>query len=292
MNLIDQLCNRITAVTGSDFVLDSHHSIGGGCINTAYRLDGNNESYFVKINQNNLLHMFEAEAAGLQAMADTRSIRVPQPVDHGVIDGHSYLIMEYLPLGGHGSSDLLGEQLAQLHRNRHAQFGFSCDNTIGSTPQPNTPENDWVSFWQQQRLGFQLQHARQKGYGGPLQSEGEKLLELVPAFFTDYRPQPSLLHGDLWSGNYSYTQEGEPVIFDPATYYGDREADIAMTELFGGFGSSFYSAYNNAWALDAGYSTRKILYNLYHIINHLNLFGGGYKGQAESMISRLLSEAR
>ena len=239
-----------------------------------------------------MLDMFVAEAAGLQAMADTNTIRVPRPVCHGVADGQSYLVLEYLPFGGSSSARALGELLAAMHQHSSGRFGFDIDNTIGATHQDNTPDDDWISFWQQRRLGFQLQLAGKNGSGSNLLNAGEKLIDSIPQFFTTYQPQPSLLHGDLWSGNYSYLVNGEPVIFDPATYYGDREADIAMTELFGGFGSGFYDAYNNAWQLDAGYEVRKTLYNLYHIINHFNLFGGGYLGQAESMTSRLLAELK
>jgi fructosamine-3-kinase len=166
------------------------------------------------------------------------------------------------------------------------------DNTIGSTPQKNTPRQDWVAFWREQRLGYQLQLAARQGHGGALQRQGEQLLEYLPDFFTDHRPQASLLHGDLWSGNYSIDSQGQPVIFDPAVYFGDREADLAMTELFGGFGAEFYAAYNSSWPLEPGYAVRKTLYNLYHILNHLNLFGGGYLSQAQRMIQHLLAEVR
>ena len=130
--------------------------------------------------------------------------------------------------------------------------------------------------------------AAQNGYGGQLQRLGEKLMDSLPAFFADYTPQPSLLHGDLWSGNHAYLQNGTPTIFDPAIYYGDRECDIAMTELFGGYDTDFYAAYRSAYPLDAGYATRRDLYNLYHILNHANLFGGGYARQAEQMMQKLL----
>ena len=292
MSLADHIAQHIATVTGGDFVSTGQQSMGGGCINSAFRLDGKGISYFVKTNSANLGYMFEAEAAGLEAMADTNTIRVPRPVCFGTAHNHSYLVMEYLPFGGGSDASLLGKQLAAMHRHSSDRFGFHVDNTIGSTPQKNTPVNDWTGFWQQSRLGYQLGLARQNGCGSYLIDQGEKLIELVPAFFSDYEPAPSLLHGDLWSGNYSYIASGEPVIFDPATYYGDREADIAMTELFGGFGSDFYAAYNNAWKLDPGYSVRKTLYNLYHIINHFNLFGGGYLGQAESMAGRLISEVK
>jgi fructosamine-3-kinase len=147
-----------------------------------------------------------------------------------------------------------------------------------------------VSFWRTQRLQFQLELAAQQGHGGRLQSQGEKLLDAFPALFAGYSPQPSLLHGDLWSGNYAFTRAGEPTIYDPAVYYGDREADIAMTELFGGFGADFYAAYQADFPLDAGYGVRKTLYNLYHILNHLNIFGDSYRSQAYRMMDTLLLE--
>ncbi|OOY41228.1 hypothetical protein BOV91_12580, partial [Solemya velum gill symbiont] len=166
-----------------------------------------------------------------------------------------------------------------MHRKTADAFGWNLDNTIGSTPQLNDWNKSWINFWREQRLGYQLQLA---GHQGSLQRQGEKLLESFHLLI-DHAPQPSLLHGDLWGGNIGYDDSGNPVIFDPALYFGDREADIAMTELFGGFGREFYAAYNAAWPLDAGYPIRKKLYNLYHILNHLNLFGSGYLGQAEGM---------
>jgi len=288
MDLIQGLAREIATATGGDFVCTNHQPIGGGCINTAFRLDGNSASYFVKVNSAQQHDMFAAEAAGLEAIANTHTIRIPAPLCHGVIGEQSYIVMEYLQTGGKRNDALLGEQLAQMHRDTADSFGWERDNTIGSTPQINTPDNDWVSFWQQRRLGYQLKLAKQKGYGGTLQSEGEKLVERLAAFFTDYQPKPSLIHGDLWGGNHAFTESGAPAIFDPAVYYADREAEIAMTELFGGFGADFYAAYNASWPLDDGYKVRRKLYNLYHIINHLNLFGGGYKAQAESMISQLV----
>ncbi len=146
-----------------------------------------------------------------------------------------------------------------------------------------------MTFWRERRLGFQLQLAAENGYRGQLQRLGDKLLDAMPAFFDGYAPQPSLLHGDLWGGNHAYLADGTPVIFDPAPWYGDRECDLAMTELFGGYGADFYDAYRASYPLDAGYAVRKELYNLYHILNHLNLFGGGYARQAEQMMQRLLT---
>ena len=153
----------------------------------------------------------------------------------------------------------------------------------------NTQTEDWIEFWREQRLGFQLNLAKQNGASLSLYNKGTELLNNLYVFYSDYTPQASLLHGDLWSGNYGYLKEGTPVIFDPAVYYGDREADIAMTEMFGGFPDEFYSAYNQEWPLDKGYRQRKKLYNLYHILNHFNMFGGGYAMQAENMIEQLLN---
>ena len=222
-------------------------------------------------------------------IAATDTIRVPIPITHGSAGEQCYLVLEHLELDSRGNSRLLGEQLARLHRCEAQRFGFAQDNFIGTTPQPNPWTDDWVTFWREQRLGFQLRLAADNGYGGQLQSLGEKLMDALPAFFANHTPQPSLLHGDLWSGNHAFLADGTPTIFDPAAYYGDRECDLAMTELFGGYPADFYAAYRATYPLDAGYATRRELYNLYHILNHANLFGGGYARQAEQLMQRLLA---
>lgn len=267
--------------------------IGGGDINDSYRLEGRDGScYFLKLNEVQRLPMLEAEAAGLAALAATHSVRVPQVITHGNVEGRSYLVLEYLELRAHGDARLLGEQLAAMHRHTAHNFGFAQDNFIGSTPQPNAGGDNWVTFWHEQRLEFQLRLAAQNGLGVELQRSGEKLLQVLPAFFDGYAPQPSLLHGDLWSGNHGFLHDGTPVIFDPATYYGDRECDLAMTELFGGYPADFYAGYQAAWPLDAGYKFRRDLYNLYHLLNHANLFGAGYVERAQGRIERLLAMIR
>jgi protein-ribulosamine 3-kinase len=292
MSMWNEIARQIEAATGEPFGPVEHTPVGGGCINTAYRIADGRRSFFVKLNSPDLADMFAAEAEGLQEISASHSVRVPEPVCWGVGDGSAFLVMENLPIGGRGDTAQFGRDLAQMHRRTRDRFGWHRDNTIGSTPQPNTPSPDWVEFWRKERLGFQLELVARQGHRGALQKKGDQLMAALPALFGDHRPEPSLLHGDLWSGNYAFTTDGEAVIFDPAVYFGDREADIAMTELFGGFGSQFYGAYNEAWPLAPGYETRKILYNLYHILNHLNLFGGGYGSQAESMMGRLLSELR
>ncbi len=288
----DPIAQQIQAATGKPFTLVQAVSVGGGCINSAYRLEGSEAVYFIKLNRKERLPMFAAESSGLEEMFATGTVRVPRPICHGVSGTQSFLALEYVDLRSAGGAcdPLLGQQLASLHRIAQANFGWHRENTIGSSPQPNTVHRDWIGFWRDCRLGFQLKLAETQGFGGKLQREGEKLMECLPAFFEAYQPKPSLLHGDLWGGNYASDVTGLPVIFDPACYYGDREADIAMTELFGGFGKGFYAAYADAYPLEPGYTTRKTLYNLYHIINHLNLFGGGYLSQATQMMGRLLSE--
>lgn len=275
------------------FAIESRAEVGGGCINTAYRIQAKGLSCFVKVNRADKAAMFSAEAAGLEEIARTRTARVPRPVCHGANEEASWIVLEYLELRPADDQAMraLGRNLARLHRVTRDHYGWDRDNTIGSTPQINAPADDWVAFWRERRLGYQLRLAASNGHGGRLIANGERLIEKLPAFFAGYSPPPSLLHGDLWSGNAAMEAGGEPVIFDPAVYCGDREADLAMTELFGGFSRSFYDAYRSEYPLDAGYATRKHLYNLYHVLNHLNLFGGGYGTQAERMIEQLLAGA-
>lgn len=290
MILLNVIAQHIADKTGSRFVISHTRPIGGGCINQAMSVSGESARYFVKLNQADRLSMFESEADALNELAAVAALRVPQPICSGLAGHQSYLVLEYLELTGRINMEQLGRQLAAQHRHRAAHYGWWRDNVIGSTPQRNTHNPDWVDFWRQHRLGYQLNLAASQGYGGELQRLGEQLMARMPGLFSTYQPSPSLLHGDLWAGNAAALAEGTPVIFDPALYYGDREADLAMTELFGGFGGRFYAAYHEAWPLDAGYPARKTFYNLYHIINHLNLFGGGYQRQALDMMRQLLAE--
>lgn len=267
-------------------------SVSGGDINSAYKLQAGQQIWFIKLNRANLLDMFVAEAAGLKALANTNTVKVPEVVCSGVFEQYSFLLLNYICLSplNPASLSLFGEQLAALHSQTQPYFGWQQNNTIGSTPQSNTAHTDWVSFWRTERLEKQLQLAANKGYKGVLQTQGQKLLTKLDDFFVDYHPQPAFLHGDLWAGNAAQDTLGNPVMFDPACYFGDREADLAMTELFGGFGKNFYAAYHASYPLDTGYIVRKTLYNLYHILNHLNLFGGAYLSQSQGMIAGLLAE--
>ncbi|MCW8988400.1 MAG: fructosamine kinase family protein [Gammaproteobacteria bacterium] len=295
MSIWVKIEQEISTSIESDFQLKKHSSVSGGDINQAYRIDGligqETARFFIKLNKKNMLDMFEAEAAGLDEIEKSRAIHVPHVICSGVVENQSYLVLENLSLGAgaRDSATHLGQQLALMHKTTSPQFGWSRDNTIGSTRQINTCAGNWIDFWRQNRLGFQLDLARQKGGGQSLYIKGKALSAELDQFFIGYQPEASLLHGDLWSGNYAYLKNAEPVIYDPAVYFGDREADIAMTELFGGFPADFYSAYKEAWPLDKGYQQRKKLYNLYHILNHYHLFGGGYGMQAENMIDQLLA---
>ena len=292
MDLWNAIARHISEASGESFRPQSKHSVGGGCINKAYRFDGGNRQYFVKTNRDEYVHMFEAEKRALSEIADSQTVRVPLPLCCGEYGDTCYLVMEFLDLSGRANMAQLGEQLATMHQITRPDYGWDIDNTIGSTPQPNEPSSDWIEFWREHRLGFQLQLAAKNGHFGQLQDLGEELLEIFPALFGNTAPPASMLHGDLWGGNCAAQADGTPVIFDPALYYGDREADIAMSRLFGGFGPDFYAAYNSAWPMEAGHEIRSTFYNLYHILNHLNLFGSSYYHQAIDMMRRLQSELR
>jgi len=250
--------------------------VTGGCIHECYRVSIGGKALFLKTNAISREDAFAAEADGLVALREA-GYRAPSPQSHGVAAGRAYLLMEFLDLKGTVDFAALGRMLAQAHRKVGPDFGWERDNYIGATPQNNAWKREWRDFWRENRINPQLALARKNGFALP-----EVPLELLDG----HQPQPSLLHGDLWSGNVGFVPEG-PVVFDPAAYYGDREADLAMTELFGGFPQAFYDAYNESFPLHAGYGQRKHLYNLYHLLNHLNLFGRGYLGQVEEALGLL-----
>lgn len=290
MNLWRQIEQELTAQQSRNFKIVEKHAIGGGSINHAYRISDGVQNYFVKINRSDLYFMFEAEARALQVLFESLTIRVPEPMVHGIVGNESYFVMSWVEMSGRPDSRLFAEQLAALHSVTSDHFGFFIDNSIGSTPQPNGWMADWVDFWQTQRVGYQLELAKENGFGHRLFDRGMRLNERTGELLGTHSPSPSLLHGDLWSGNWAGDSEGNPVIFDPACYFGDSEADLAMMELFGGPGREFFSVYDSIRSIDQGYAVRKTLYNLYHILNHANLFGSAYAMQAEQMIDGLLAE--
>ncbi|WP_019500325.1 fructosamine kinase family protein [Pseudanabaena sp. PCC 6802] len=284
-----EITKHISQSTGRQFGSDrdfDRQSVSGGSINQAYLIRDRYQQYFVKVNTASKVAMFEAEAIALRQMYTTQTIRVPQPICWGAAERSAYIVMEWLELGGAGNWELMGQNLAALHRITSPDgFGWQQANTIGSTPQINTWTRNWVEFLTQHRLGYQLQLARKRGFNSSVPDRD--LFDAIPHLFQDYQPLPSMVHGDLWGGNAAFSRDREPVIFDPALYFGDREVDIAMTELFGGFPAQFYQAYDRAFPLDSGYKRRKTVYNLYHILNHFNLFGGGYGHQANRAIEQI-----
>lgn len=284
----------IAAHTETPFSPDHVSRLRGGSIHQAWHLDDGAHRYFVKTNEIAAAPMFETEARGLQALSAVGAVRTPTFITQGQTDSESFLVLEYLDLAAldQTGGTRLGTALAQLHHLAGESFGWTGDNFIGSTPQHNAPHPSWPHFFGERRLRPQLQLALENGMDKALVAKGHAVIERIGGLFIDYRPVASLLHGDLWSGNAAQSGNGEPVIFDPACYYGDRETDIAMAELFGGFPTGFFAAYRAAWPLDSGYETRKPLYNLYHILNHFNLFGSTYMGQAQRMIERLLAELK
>ena len=283
-----EIAAAISRATGTEFAIADRSPVSGGCINQGYRVSSQDREYFVKLNDAARGEMFVAEALGLRQMYATETIRVPQPVCWGTAEQRSYIVLEWLNLGrgsDRGWSEM-GRQLAAMHRiGTSQQFGWSQNNTIGSTPQINSWSGSWADFFAEQRIGYQLKLAQSRGGSFP---EIDRVVEAVRNKLQNWQPQVSLVHGDLWSGNAAMSDDGTPIIFDPATYYGDRETDIAMTELFGGYPRPFYQGYQQEWQLDRGYEQRKNIYNLYHILNHFNLFGGGYARQAQRMLNEIV----
>lgn len=292
MDILNTLSQAISEATGETFIANRNQHTGGGSINQTMKISDGNTSYFVKTNRPELLSMFEAESAGLKELAQSDFV-IPEVICSGKNSQAAWLVLQNLQLGGGNQQSfaVAGETFAHMHQIRNEHFGWSMDNTIGSTPQVNDWTNEWSDFWKTHRFGYQIKLAEENGYSRHLIDKASRLTEECQQFFT-HNPFPSLLHGDLWSGNLAFDEKGQPAIYDPAVYYGDREADLAMTELFGGFNRSFYDAYNQALPVHSGYPVRKRLYNLYHILNHMNLFGGGYEHQALSMTESLLSEIR
>ena len=257
----------------------------------AYVREG--REYFAKVMDRDAQARLDCESEGLEALRATHTVRVPEVIEAGHDEERAWLLLEHLALGplDGASGAALGSALAALHRVPREKFGWARDNWIGGSPQPNGWSGDWIAFWREKRLAFQLRLAAKNRLPSRMIDRGERLAADCEAFFRAHAPAPSLLHGDLWSGNAGSLRDGTPVVFDPASYVGDREADLAMTALFGGFPPDFHAAYHAAWPLDEGYRrARRDFYMLYHVLNHANLFAGGYVRQAGEMIERSLAE--
>lgn len=275
-----------------DGAIEEMAPVGGGCIaNGSHVETETGASYFLKWGNEEVARTFPGEAAGLRALGQAdHPLVIPEVVAfEEPEDGRpGFLLMEWVDSGRKGRSFWtdFGEGLAALHRSAADRYGFERDNFIGRLPQENTWEGRWPEFFWKHRLVPQKEMAEERGrwrsgWITSFEALGQRLPDLLPE-----RPEASILHGDLWSGNFMVTVIGEPALIDPAAYYGHREADLAMTELFGGFDSAFYEAYRSAWPLEPGYEERRDVYNLYHLINHVNHFGGGYARQVENILRR------
>ncbi|MDX1300769.1 fructosamine kinase family protein [Photobacterium sp.] len=280
------ISHQLSEVLGITFKITEREALAGGDINQCYCIGDGEERFFIKLNDKEQLAMFETEAESLRILNEADCVQVPQFFHVGTCRDKSFIILNYLPTKAIDSDTafILGQQLAKLHQwGEQPEYGFDFDNYIGITPQPNKWRRRWCRFFAEQRIAWQLQLCEEKGIKfGNIDTITGNVIKLL----MNHQPKPSLLHGDLWHGNTALTVTG-PLIFDPATYWGDRECDIAMTELFGGFPASFYQGYQSVWPLDDGYQDRRDLYNLYHVLNHCNLFGGDYLAQAEHTIEKL-----
>ena len=291
---MSRLAELIGRSVGATLEPAAAERIQGGSISECYRWRSDLGPLFVKLAPSHELSRFETEAAGLAELSQARAVRVPRVLGLDSHDTQAWLVLEWIqPRAQAAAADAaLGEQLANLHHITNSRFGWHRSNTLGRTLQLNEWSGDWLTFYRERRLRPQLALAAAGGHGDRLQVLGAELIARVPEFFGAYRPVASLLHGDLWNGNRFADERGQPVIVDPAVYYGDREADLAMTRLFGGFSSSFYAAYEASWPLDPGAAARTDLYNVYHVLNHLNMFGGCYRSQTVSMMESLLAQVR
>lgn len=282
--------DAIGKAIGRTFVIDDRRRVSGGDINNAHRLIGGDRRFFVKTNRAEHQAMFEAEAAGLAELRQVSLLRVPEPIAVGTAGAIAFLVLEYIELvpPTRGAMSRLGEGLVEMHGIVAARHGWNRDNTLGSSIQHNARHADWVEFWRENRLAIMLD-ALAPDYP-PLARTGDKLLAALPRLLAGHTPEASLLHGDLWGGNAGMDETGRPVIYDPAVYYGDRETDLAMTELFGGFAPEFYEAYWGGWPALPGYrEIRRPLYQLHHLLNHARLFGGGFVDQAQQVMQQLLA---
>lgn len=268
--------------------INSCHSVSGGDISSAYLLQTETRKFFLKVNSKPFaLAMFRAEQKGLQAIEETKTIAVPHVHLVDSVEGKSFLLMDYVESKRPDSSDFkrLGTQLAQLHHCSNTDFGFPTDNFIGSLPQNNTSHKNWSEFYWTERVLPQLQLALDNRLLAINEiPREEKAVKLFDAVFGTV--QPSLLHGDLWGGNYLIASGGTPYLIDPATYYGHSVVDIAMSKLFGGFSQSFYEAYHEIIPKTTNYETQIELYQLYYLLVHLNLFGSGYYSGVASILRR------
>ncbi|NVO18544.1 MAG: fructosamine kinase family protein [Bacteroidetes bacterium] len=263
-------------------------TVSGGCINETAKVQTSHGDFFVKYNLSSVYPgMFEAESKGLKILQQAEEILIPEVLHAEVAGKHSYLLMEYIEPGvkSPGFWEQFGSSLANLHKHTSDLFGLDHDNYIGSLQQGNQHHSSWVDFFVLERLEPMARHARDKDeISAQLVNSFEQLYNKLPRLMPEEKP--ALLHGDLWNGNYLVDENGNPCLIDPAVYYGHREIDLAMTSLFGGFHPKFYESYQQVFALEKGWEERTDLFNLYPLLVHANLFGGGYASQVKKIINK------
>jgi fructosamine-3-kinase len=274
---------------GSSVRVERVMGLSGGSISDVTRVDTTAGVFVVKSHPNAPDGLFQAEADGLAALrASGTSLAIPRVIA-ATTGQPSFLVIEYLGAGrsGGGFDERLGVGLAELHRATTSRFGFHADNFCGATPQPNPWTGRWIDFYRESRLGHQLRLAVDAGHVSPADSSRiERLMQRLDDWIDEPASGPSLIHGDLWSGNLHVTDDGQPALIDPAVSYSHREAELGMMRLFGGFSARVFAAYEAAWPLPPGWRDRNGLYELYHLMNHLNLFGAGYHSQLMAMVGR------
>jgi fructosamine-3-kinase len=278
----EQISNSIK----QDFICDDIREVKAGDSHKAYKISDGKQRFFVKTNEKIHLSNFEAEREGLEHLSKTQLIKVPKVICSGLVSDHSFLALEHISMtqGNETTWFHFGQALAKLHTNFTQQmYGWQEDNFIGLTPQPNHWQKKWGCFFAEQRIGFMLQLLFEKGHK---LANIDSVVKSVKSLLAGHNPTPSMLHGDLWQGNTGF-HNNQPVLFDPAFYFGDRETDIAMSELFGRFPENFYRGYADVWPLETDYQYRKPIYQLYHVLNHALLFGGQYIDSAKITLNNL-----
>lgn len=275
----------------------SSEGVGGGCISEAARVrirrgDGQSSEWFVKTNEATFLDNFQAEIDGLNRLSESSTIRVPTEIAVGAVGGSAWLVTEWIDQAPRPSEFFVGfgRDLARMHQaTSGAEIGLDRDNYLGSAPQPNAPRDRWSEFFADQRIGFQLRWAVDQQLADSSLREGcQQIVDSMDRLLDGRDEQTSLLHGDLWSGNYLCDAAGRATIIDPAAYYGCREAEFGMLRLFGSCPDSFYDAYQDTFPLPGGWQRRVSVYVLYHLLNHLNLFGSGYLDQCRTVTAQIL----
>lgn len=287
--LINCFNTELSAFFGESIEIASAEVVHGGSINDTYHLKSKNQSFMLKLNQNQNDDFFSKEASGLKVLRDSSSLKIPQVYAVKNHENWQFLLMEYIQEGkpNNESWASLGRDLAQLHKNTNKHFGWKHNNYIGSLPQPNNTKESWIEFFIESRLQYQAKLAHDQNLlSDSLMSQLEQLYQKLSAIIPN--EQPALLHGDLWSGNHLIGQSNRNVLIDPAVYYGHREVDIAMMHLFGGFPKIVFESYNEVFPFEKEWEQRIDLFNLYPLLVHVNLFGSSYSNRVTQVLNKYL----